>query len=161
MLSLDCRHRLGLTVVGACSAARKPYGSRLQTVRPCGLVISAFSIVPRKPRAASSKSRVSENGSALSIAVCCAMTDGVAPFGSLVEVSGISISSPPVARHLTASRGRLPSWGPSDSFPRAERWRGYSVIADYMPNSLGSHSDRPGQYVTTTRNPSIVSSHGH
>lgn len=31
----------------------------------------------------------------------------------------------------------------------------------YIPSSLGSHSDRPGQYVTTTRKASIVSSHGH
>src|SRR4051795_1619965 len=145
MLSRDCRHRLGLTVVGACSAARKPYGSRLQTVRPCGLVIAAFSIVPRKPRAQSSKSRVSENGNAFSIAVCCAMTDGVAPFVSLLEVSVILISSPPVVRHLTASRGRLPWWGRSDAFPRAHRWRGCSVFAGYMPSNLGSHSDRPGQ----------------
>jgi hypothetical protein len=56
------------------------------------LVIAAFSIVPRKPRAASSKSRVSENGSAFSIAVCRAMTDGVASFGSRLS-SVISVSS--------------------------------------------------------------------
>src|SRR3979411_733999 len=94
MLSRDCRHRLGLTVVGACSAERKPYGARLQTVRPCWLVIFAFSIVPRKPRAASSKSRVSENGSAFSIAACCAITAGVASLDSLLEISVIGLTPP-------------------------------------------------------------------
>src|SRR5262245_29312560 len=34
MLSRACRHKLGLTVGGACSAARKPYSLRLQTTRP-------------------------------------------------------------------------------------------------------------------------------
>src|SRR5439155_15091365 len=81
MLSRDCRHRLGSTVGGACSAERKPYGSRLQTTLPCGDVILAFSTVPRKPRAASSKSRTSENGSAFSVAACCAMTEAEASFG--------------------------------------------------------------------------------
>lgn len=84
MLRRDWRHRLGLTVGGDCSAARKPYGSRLHTVRPCALAIFASAIVPRKPRAASSKSRVSENGNAFNIAVCCAITDGVASFGLLL-----------------------------------------------------------------------------
>src|SRR5437764_5763539 len=81
MLSRDCRHRLGSTVGGACSAERKPYGSRLQTTLPCGDVILAFSTVPRKPRAASSKSRTSENGNAFSVAACCAMTEAEAFFG--------------------------------------------------------------------------------
>src|SRR3954451_4864980 len=87
MLSRDCRHRLGSTVGGACSADRKPYGSRLQTVLPCGDVILAFSTVPRKPRAASSKSLTSENGSAFSIAACCAMTEAEASFGDSLGVS--------------------------------------------------------------------------
>src|SRR5260370_42029083 len=87
MLSRDSRHRLGSTVAGACSADRKPYGSRLQTTLPCGEVIFAFSTVPRKPRAASSKSRVSENGSAFNVAACCAMTDGEACLGDSFDVS--------------------------------------------------------------------------
>src|SRR5688572_25120197 len=87
MLSRDCRHRLGSTVGGASSADRKPYGSRLQTTLPCGEVIFAFSTVPRKPRAASSKSRVSENGNALSVAACCATTGAEASFGDSLDVS--------------------------------------------------------------------------
>src|SRR5439155_25732483 len=87
MLSRDCRHRLGSTVGGACSAERKPYGSRLQTTLPCGDMILAFSTVPRKPRAASSKSLTSENGSAFSVAACCAMTEADACFGDSLGVS--------------------------------------------------------------------------
>src|SRR4051795_10880261 len=87
MLSRDCRHRLGSTVGGACSAERKPYGSRLQTTLPCGDMILAFSTVLRKPRAASSKSLTSENGSAFSVAACCAMTDAEASFGDSLGVS--------------------------------------------------------------------------
>src|SRR5689334_4432982 len=87
MLSRDCRHRLGSTVGGAVSSFRNAYGSRLQTVRPCGEVILAFSMVPRKPRAASSKSRVSENGNAFSVASCCAMTDSDASFGISLAIS--------------------------------------------------------------------------
>src|SRR5437762_5663685 len=87
MLSRDCRHRLGSTVGGACSAERKPYGSRLQTTLPCGDMILAFSTVPRKPRAASSKSLTSENGSAFSVAACCAMTEAEASFGDSLGVS--------------------------------------------------------------------------
>src|SRR5436190_9666679 len=87
MLSRDCRHRLGSTVGGAVSSFRKAYGSRLQTVLPCGEDTFAFSMVPRKPRAASSKSRVSENGSALSVAACCAITEADASFGVSFGVS--------------------------------------------------------------------------
>src|SRR5262245_31300014 len=50
-------------------------------------MILAFSIVPRKPRAASSKSRVSENGSAFSVAACCPITDAEASFGDPLGVS--------------------------------------------------------------------------
>jgi hypothetical protein len=82
MLRRDCRHRLGLTVGGAVSLERKPYGSSDHTTLPCGDVILASGMVPRKPRAASSKSVVSSNGSALSIAACCAITDAVASFGA-------------------------------------------------------------------------------
>src|SRR5258708_4707933 len=82
MLRRDCRHRLGSTVGGAFSSERKPYDSRLQTTLPCAEVIRACSSVPRKPRDASSKSRVSENGSAFSVAACCATTDAEACFGA-------------------------------------------------------------------------------
>jgi hypothetical protein len=71
----------GIDVGGACSQRGSRKGSRLQTTRPCGDMIFAFSTVPRKPRAASSKSRVSENGSAFSVAACCAMTEAEASFG--------------------------------------------------------------------------------
>src|ERR1043166_9704593 len=80
MLSRDCRHRLGSTVGGAASSPRNPYGSRLQTVRPASEVIRAWSRVPRNPRAASSKSCVSENGSAASVAACCLTTEAEACF---------------------------------------------------------------------------------
>src|ERR1700712_4990877 len=82
MLSRDCRLRLGSTVAGASSVDRNPYGSRLQTVRPASEVIFAFSRVPRNPRQASSKSRVSENGSAARVAACCFMTDAEASLGA-------------------------------------------------------------------------------
>src|ERR1700704_4914374 len=45
-------------------------------------------MVPRKPRLASSKSRVSENGSAFSVAACCAMTGAEACLGISLSVSG-------------------------------------------------------------------------
>jgi hypothetical protein len=55
-------------------------------------VIRAFSIEPRKPREASSKSRVSENGSAFSIAAFCAITEGEASFGvSLTSLAAASL----------------------------------------------------------------------
>src|SRR3954451_21936899 len=82
MLSRDCRHRLGSTVGGASSVDRNPYGSRLQTTRPASEVIRAFSSVPRKPRDASSKSRLSENGSAARVAACCFVTDAEASLGA-------------------------------------------------------------------------------
>src|SRR5260370_12401219 len=118
MLRRDCRQRLGLTVAGAFSSERKPYGSRLQTTLPCGDVIRACSSVPRKPRDASSKSPVSENGSAFSIAACCATTDAEAslalsfavPFGAALMppwVIGI-LPSPYLKAHLIASRYHLP-----------------------------------------------------
>src|SRR5688572_9924292 len=53
-------------------------------------MILAFSTVPRKPRAASSKSRVSENGSAFSVAACCAMTAAEASFGDSLGVSVVA-----------------------------------------------------------------------
>jgi hypothetical protein len=50
--------------------------------------------VPRKPRDASSKSLVSENGSAFSVAACCATTDADASLGvSLVPVAVMVSSS--------------------------------------------------------------------
>src|ERR1700738_5026422 len=100
MLRRDCRHRLGLTVAGASAPERKPYGSRLQTTLPCADVICAFSSVPRKPRDASSKSRVAENGSTFSVAACCATTDSEASLGpSLLPVWVIELFSPAVASH--------------------------------------------------------------
>src|SRR6266481_2697143 len=99
MLSRDCRHRLGSTVGGAFSSERKPYGSRLQTTLPCADVIRAFSSVPRKPRDASSKSRVSENGSAFSVAACCATTDAEASLGTSPVPWVIELFSPAVASH--------------------------------------------------------------
>src|SRR5436190_2256680 len=57
-------------------------------------MIRAFSRVPRKPRDASSKSFVSENGSAFSVAACRATTDMDASLGaSLVPVWVMSLSS--------------------------------------------------------------------
>src|SRR5262245_37614328 len=50
-------------------------------------------MVPRKPRAASSKSLISENGSACSVASCCATTDADAFFGICFGISlGISVA---------------------------------------------------------------------
>src|ERR1700686_1781273 len=116
MLRRDCRHRLGSTVGGAFSSERKPYGSRLQTTLPCADVIRAFSSVPRKPRDASSKSRLSENGSVFSVAACCATTDAEASLGiSLVPVWVIELLSLAVAPHGPPgwSRGaRCSSTGP-------------------------------------------------
>src|SRR5882757_3882151 len=72
-------------------------------------------MVPRKPRAASSKSRVSENGSAFRVAACCAMTGAEASFGvsfgaSLVPVWVMLLSSLASQRILflcpQAGRGR-------------------------------------------------------
>src|SRR6266436_9212591 len=93
MLRRDCRHRLGSTVGGAFSSERKPYGSRLQTTLPCAEVIRAFSSVPRKPRAASSKSRVSENGSAFSVAACRATTVADASLGASVLAVSVMLPS--------------------------------------------------------------------
>ena len=64
---------------------RKAPGSRPPC--PAATRSCAFSIVPRNPRAASSKSRVSENGSAFSVAACCAMTEAEASFGDSLGVS--------------------------------------------------------------------------
>src|SRR5260370_31585798 len=93
MLRRDCRHRLGSTVGGAFSSERKPYDSRLQTTLPCAEVIRAFSNVPRKPRDASSKSPVSENGSAFSVAACCATTDAEASLGASLSPLWLMLSS--------------------------------------------------------------------
>src|ERR1700680_4325412 len=101
MWSRDCRHRLGSTVGGASASERKPYGSRLQTTLPCAEVIRALSSVPRKPREASSKSLVSENGSAFSVAACCATTDTDASLGaSLLPVSVMLPSSPALVAEI-------------------------------------------------------------
>src|SRR5690242_7179471 len=108
MLRRDCRQRLGLTVAGALASDRKPYGSRVQTTLPCAEAIFACSIVPRKPRAASSKSAVSLNGNASSIASCCASTQGEAGFGVsdstfcgwLVLASVIFVVLPPVLEDI-------------------------------------------------------------
>src|SRR5258708_40076082 len=94
MLRRDCRHRLGSTVGGAFSSPRNAYGSRLQTVLPCGVAIFAFSTLPRKPRAASSKSRVSENGNAFSVAACCATTDAEASFGASMVTVWVILFTP-------------------------------------------------------------------
>src|SRR6195952_5460429 len=94
MLSRDCRHRLGSTVGGASSSDRNPYGSRLQTVRPASEVIFAFLRVPRNPREASSKSRVSENGSAARVAACCFMTDAEASLGASPPSCCVIVFSP-------------------------------------------------------------------
>ena len=61
------------------TGSRRARGSR--PPGPAARRSLAFSSVPRKPRAASSKSRVSENGSAFSVAACCAMTEAEASFG--------------------------------------------------------------------------------
>src|SRR4051794_40104519 len=93
MLRRDCRHKLGLTVAGASVPERKPYGSKLQTTLPCADVIRAFSSVPRYPREASSKSLVSENGSAFSIAPCCATTDVEASLGASLLAVWVMLTS--------------------------------------------------------------------
>src|SRR5260221_13785361 len=102
MLRRDCRHRLGLTVGGAFSSERKPYDSRLQTTRPCAEVIRAFSSVPRKPRDASSKSLMSENGSAFSVAACRDTTDVDASLGA--SVLAVSVMLPSLACCQNQSR---------------------------------------------------------
>src|SRR6476620_5256816 len=60
-------------------------------------------MVPRKPRLASSKSRVSENGSAFSVAACCAMTEAEAclgvSLGASAEVSVILVHSLALPEH--------------------------------------------------------------
>ncbi len=67
---------------GRLFLGQKAVGLEAPDHPPCAVgMIRACSIVPRKPRAASSKSRVSENGSAFSIASCCAMTEAEASFG--------------------------------------------------------------------------------
>src|ERR1700681_1919941 len=117
MLRRDCRHRLGSTVGGAFSSERKPYGSRLQTTLPCADVIRAFSSVPRKPRDASSKSRVSENGSVSSVAACCATTDAEASLGtSLLPVWVIELFSPAVAFHGSLRDRKATTQSRSPSF---------------------------------------------
>src|SRR5258706_5223681 len=95
MLRLDCRHRLGSTVGGDSASERKPYGSRLQTTLPCAEVIRACSIVPRKPRDASSKSLMSENGNAFSVAACRDTTDVDASLGA--SVLAVSVMLPSLA----------------------------------------------------------------
>src|SRR3954447_211469 len=115
MLSRDCRHRLGSTVGGASSSARKPYGSRLQTVRPAADVIFAFSSVPRNPRDASSKSRVSENGSAARVAACCLMTEAEASLGASPLSCCVIIFSPHFFRSREFTLCRRPE---DDAFPR-------------------------------------------
>lgn len=53
--------------------------------------------------------------------------------------------------------------GQSEKKPRnASRVRGQREGAEnrYFSNKLGNHSDKPGQYVTTIRNDSMVSSQG-
>src|ERR1700739_1424239 len=92
MLRRDCRHRLGLTVAGALASDRKPYGSKLQTTRPCAFAIFASSMVPRKPRAASLKSAGAENGSAFNIASCCATTELEASFGLSLGASPATVT---------------------------------------------------------------------
>src|ERR1700726_1320353 len=108
MLRRDCRHRLGLTVAGASRAERKPYGSRLQTTLPCAEVIRALSSVPRKPREASSKSLVSANGSAFSVAACCATTEPDASLGaSLLPVWVILPFSPALVAKIRKDHRRF------------------------------------------------------
>src|SRR5882757_11099544 len=68
-------------------------------------------MVPRKPRAASSKSAVSANGSVLRTACCCAMTEGDASFGrsatSLMAASLMMILPERQAKHLRWMRGEI------------------------------------------------------
>src|SRR2546429_9412281 len=60
---------------------------------PCTEVIRAISTETRKPRAASSKSRVSENRSAFSVAACRATTGADASLGALVLAASVMLSS--------------------------------------------------------------------
>src|SRR3954471_9640207 len=115
MFSRDCRHRLGSTVGGAFSSARNPYGSRLQTVRPAADVIFAFASVPRNPREASSKSRVSENGSAARVAACCVMTDAEASLGVSPLDCCVIVFSPPFSSLTRIPLCRRPE---DDAIPR-------------------------------------------
>src|SRR5882724_12312827 len=116
MLSRDCRHRLGSTVGGAASSDRNPYGSRLQTVRPVSDVISAFLRVPRNPREASSKSRVSENGSAARVAACCSMTDAEASLGASPLNCCVTVFSP--CLFLLPIRMPLSRWPENNAIAR-------------------------------------------
>src|SRR3981081_3896403 len=68
----------------------------------------AFSIVPRKPRLSSSKSRVSENGSALSVAACCATTEAEASLGfSLETVWVMAVMAKNFLCGLRGTRGEI------------------------------------------------------
>src|SRR6202051_1826351 len=114
MLRRDCRQRLGSTVGGASASERKPHGSRLQTTLPSAETTRAFSSVPMKPREASSKSRVSENGSAFSVAACWATTDAeaslrVSPLPvSVIVVLPVAKKSDP--KYGTTGKRRKPDY---------------------------------------------------
>src|SRR6266542_2567595 len=111
MLSRAWRQRLGFTVGGACSSPRKAYSSRLHTTRPLSFLISTSGSEPRKPRRASSKSRVSPKGRASSTARFCAWVVGVASF----EFS----AGPATAARLPDQRELVKPLGPSP--PSGER----------------------------------------
>src|SRR6516164_7529067 len=109
MLRRDCRHRLGFTVAGASTSLRKPYGSRLQTTLPDAETIFAFSIVPRKPREASSKSAVSANGKAFLTSACRATTEADASLGDCFGVSVTAVWLMIVLPHKANKRLKKPN----------------------------------------------------
>src|SRR5689334_3305569 len=75
--SVDCRHRLGCTDVGA-SPPRKEYTSLSHTTRPSAALITQGDSAAMNPRSAFSKSLVSWNGSD-----CPRCEDSMAAVGGL------------------------------------------------------------------------------
>ncbi|CRK50134.1 hypothetical protein RHCRD62_100046 [Rhodococcus sp. RD6.2] len=81
--SCDWRHRLGWTVSGH-SSERNAKASLFQTVSPASLRTMPGSSLAIRPRCASSKSWVSENGKARLDSACCASMLATAGFWSVI-----------------------------------------------------------------------------
>src|SRR6185437_7086539 len=101
-------------------------------------------MVPRKPREASSKSRVSENGSAFSTAACRATTDGDASFSWRASAMEVLPQGKEDAMMDAPAIGRNPILGSEsltcprltetrrDAIKLGDRWFGFvAVFADH------------------------------
>src|SRR6266545_3521415 len=131
MLSRAWRQRLGFTVAGGCSSARKAYSLRLHTTRPLSFLISTSGSEPRKPRRASSKSCVSSKGSASSTARFCARVVGVASFGFS--------AGPAIAARLPDRQEQVKQPSPSLS-PNRGRGQGEGALGGLSaPRLVESH----------------------